>query len=136
MLNRPVVSGRKAVTPRVDCMMGAERFRGGRGQWPGSRYPSGVDDGRGKAPKHTALRTSVGGDMNDARTVRTHPARIAILVVLSGVATLQIVEAQGVQPPGEAKAPPLPRAPAPLGVPKPAAATDGPYAPQPILPGG
>lgn len=29
--------------------------------------------------------------------------------------------------------PPLP---APLGVPKPAAATDGPYAPQPILPGG
>jgi alpha/beta hydrolase fold len=30
----------------------------------------------------------------------------------------------------------LPALPAPLGVPKPAAATDAPYAPQPILPGG
>src|SRR5438105_36645 len=30
----------------------------------------------------------------------------------------------------------LPPLPAPMAIPKPAAATDGPYAPQPILPGG
>ena len=30
----------------------------------------------------------------------------------------------------------LPPLPAPIGIPKPAAAGDGPYAPQPILPGG
>jgi endo-1,4-beta-xylanase len=32
--------------------------------------------------------------------------------------------------------PPLPPLPAPLGIPKPGPATDAPYAPQPILPGG
>src|SRR5258705_13999497 len=35
-----------------------------------------------------------------------------------------------------AQKPALPPIPAPLGVPKPGAATDAPYAPQPILPGG
>jgi len=32
--------------------------------------------------------------------------------------------------------PALPPVPAPLGVPRPGPVTDGPYAPQPILPGG
>ena len=54
--------------------------------------------------------------MKDARTVRTHPAGIAILVLLAGVAAHRMVGAQGVQPPREAKAPPLPPAPAPVGV--------------------
>src|SRR5205807_5884775 len=61
----------------------------------------------------------------------------AILVSLSCAAALHVALVQGGQPAQESPArPPLPPAPAPPGVPKPAAATDGPYAPQPILPGG
>src|SRR5215471_14077088 len=74
--------------------------------------------------------------MNSAPVIRTRPATAAILVSLACAVSLRFVAAQGVPPPPEGKAPPLPPAPAALGVPKPAAATDGPYAPQPILPGG
>jgi endo-1,4-beta-xylanase len=55
--------------------------------------------------------------------------RVALLVgLLSHGNSLIVAEA--------APAPALPPLPAPMGVPAPAAATDAPYAPQPILPGG
>jgi hypothetical protein len=57
------------------------------------------------------------------------PAMTALVVVLLCVAAIHIAEAQDVQPP-------LPPAPAALAVPKPATATDQPYAPQAILQGG
>jgi endo-1,4-beta-xylanase len=59
----------------------------------------------------------------------------AALALLLGASALQFVDAQDVSPPPQAKAQ-LPPAPAPMGVPRPAAATDAPYAPQPILQGG
>src|SRR5438552_7565388 len=75
--------------------------------------------------------------MKHGSIVRRRPAMLAVLALLVGGAALPFVDAQDVQPSQEAKArPPLPPVPAPLGVPKPAPATDAPYAPQPILQGG
>ena len=60
-------------------------------------------------------------------------------VLLTGLLVLgpRVIAADGAtvasSPPATAGLPPLP---APLGVPAPAPATDAPYAPQPILPGG
>src|SRR5262245_28645245 len=67
--------------------------------------------------------------------VRRQPAMAAVLTVLLGFAALEFVDAQDVPPPPQAKAT-LPPAPPAMGVPRPAAATDAPYAPQPILQGG
>jgi endo-1,4-beta-xylanase len=59
----------------------------------------------------------------------------ALMLVLLGCAmTIPLAHAQDVQPPKETR--PLPPASAALAIPKPAAATDQPYAPQPILQGG
>jgi BD-FAE protein len=67
--------------------------------------------------------------------VRMHPAVLSIMVLLLWIAVLHIAKAQ--QPPKEpSPRPPLPPVPAALDVPKPAAATEQPYAPQPILQGG
>jgi endo-1,4-beta-xylanase len=61
----------------------------------------------------------------------------AVAALILGAAALHFAGAQDAQPPKEPSATPsLPPAPAPLGVPKPAAATEEPYAPQPILQGG
>ena len=75
--------------------------------------------------------------MKNVPSVRMHPAITAIAVALFCVAAIPIIDAQDVQPPKTAGTQPrLPPAPAALAVPKPAAATDQPYAPQPILQGG
>jgi hypothetical protein len=74
--------------------------------------------------------------MKNALIAKILPATTAVTVLLLAAAALHIAGAQDTQPPKEASSPPLPPAPAALGVPKPAAATDEPYAPQPILQGG
>jgi endo-1,4-beta-xylanase len=75
--------------------------------------------------------------MKPPPVVRQQPIGAAVPVLALCVAAFQGVRAQRVQPPDELTArPPLPPPPAPLGVPGPAPATDGPYTPQPILPRG
>jgi endo-1,4-beta-xylanase len=74
--------------------------------------------------------------MKHALIAKILPATTAVTVLLLAAAALHIAGAQDTQPRKEASPPPLPPVPAPLGVPKPAAATDEPYAPQPILQGG
>src|SRR5262245_10653808 len=59
----------------------------------------------------------------------------SLLLLLTFAATIACAQdTVPAQPP--AARPPLPPLPAALGVPRPAAATDQPYAPQPILQGG
>jgi hypothetical protein len=75
--------------------------------------------------------------MKNVPAVNMHAAAAAVALLLFGAAAIHIAGAQDVQPPKEpGTQPQLPPAPAPLGVPKPAEATDQPYAPQPILQGG
>jgi endo-1,4-beta-xylanase len=74
--------------------------------------------------------------MKHALIAKILPATTAVTVFVLAAAALHIAWAHDPQPPKAATAPPLPPAPAALGVPKPAAATDEPYAPQPILQGG
>src|SRR4051812_13434233 len=55
---------------------------------------------------------------------------IANLLLISALPTIALAQA------ASGTRAPLPPLPAPLAVPKPGPATDAPYAPQPILPGG
>jgi endo-1,4-beta-xylanase len=72
--------------------------------------------------------------MKNLLRVTPQQATLAMAGVLLCVATIQIARLSASQPPEAAPA--LPPAPAALAIPKPAEATDQPYAPQPILQGG
>ena len=67
---------------------------------------------------------------------RTTIASAIAPLLLSALAVASASAQTNPQPPTGASRAPLPPLPAPLNVPKPGPATDAPYAPQPILPGG
>jgi hypothetical protein len=72
--------------------------------------------------------------MKTVPIVTRRPVTAAVASVLLCVAAIRGAGGLAAQPPRAAPA--LPPAPAALAIPKPAEATDQPYAPQPILPGG